>query len=278
MKLGLKLGLIKRISKKAILTRATVINYLKRKIVKNYITSKIIQKNKNDYNPEINDKKYIIIMACHCDSEFKLTTISNNIKYFSFKNVDRIVINTEGLPFNSKIEEICKIDNTKYYEMPNTSYYDYGKWVYALENLIDYNQYDYIVFTNDSFIINNYINHFFNLIPKYNKDLFGYNDSTQGRYHYQSYLFSLQKSAIPAFINEVSNPNLIINNQEDVIRNFELKMTDWFQNKISFLNIGNSFLHRGLNIFRTNDKLYFPLIKTGLLPFIKVKRIIDNTQ
>ena len=274
MKLGLKLGLIKHNFKKEILTRQTIITYLKKKIVKNYITSKIIQKNKNDYNPEINGKKYIIIMACHCDSELKLTTISNNIKYFSFKNVDKIVINSEGLPFNSKIEEICQIDNnTKYCEIPNTSFCDYGKWLYALNNLFDYNQYDYIVFINDSFIINNSINHFFNLIPKYNSDLFGYNDSTQNRYHYQSYLFSLKNSAIPVFIKEVSNPNLIINNQEDVIRNFELKMTDWFQNKISFLNIGNSFLHRGLNIFSTNDKLYFPLIKTGLLPFVKVKRI-----
>ena len=83
MKLGLKLGLIKHNFKKEILTRQTIITYLKKKIVKNYITSKIIQKNKNDYNPEINGKKYIIIMACHCDSELKLTTISNNIKYFS---------------------------------------------------------------------------------------------------------------------------------------------------------------------------------------------------
>lgn len=266
--------LIKRNSKKEIVTRATVINYLKRIIVKNYITSKIIQKNNNDYNPEMNGKKYIIIMACHCDSDLKLTTISNNIKYFSFKNVDKIVINSEGLPFNSKIEEICKLDNNiKYCEIPNTGYCDHGKWIYALKNIFDYNQYDYIVFTNDSFIINNSINHFLNLIPKYNKDLFGYNNSTQVRHHYQSYLFSLQKSAIPTFINEISNPNLIINNLNDVVANFELKMTDWFQNKTSFLNIGNSLLNNGINIFYQNDKLYFPLIKTGLLPFVKVKRI-----
>lgn len=266
--------LIKHNSKKEISTRATIINYLKRKIVNRYITSKIIQKNKNDYNPEMNGKKYIIIMACHCDSELKLNTINNNIKYFSFKNVDKIVINSEGLPFNSKIAEICKLDNnTKYCEIPNTSYCDYGKWIYALKNIFDYNQYDYIVFINDSFIINNSINHFLNLIPKYNRDLFGYNDSTQIRHHFQSYLFSLKKSAIPAFINEVSNPNLIINNQNDVIANFELKMTDWFQNKTSFLNIGNSLVNNGNNIFYQNDKIYFPLIKTGLLPFVKVKRI-----
>ena len=74
--------LIKHNSKKEISTRETIINYLKRKIVNRYITSKIIQKNKNDYNPEMNGKKYIIIMACHCDSELKLNTINNNIKYF----------------------------------------------------------------------------------------------------------------------------------------------------------------------------------------------------
>ena len=294
MKLGLNLGLKKRVSnsrvmpnksiskielsnkaipKKEMSKKEKIMNYLKLKVFMNYINSKIIQKNNNNYSPDNNGKKYIMIMACHCDSELKLNTISNNIKYFSFENVDKIIINSQGLSLSSKVEEICQKNNTKYYEIPNTSYYDYGKWIYAIKELFNYEDYDYIVLTNDSYIINNPINHFLNLVAKYNTDLFGYNDSTQNRYHYQSYLFSLKKNAIPLFINTVSNPNININSQNDVISNFELQMTEWFENKKSFLNIGNIFLHRGLNIFYTNDKLYIPLIKSGLLPFAKIKRI-----
>jgi hypothetical protein len=257
------------------LMKEKIIKYFKLKIFRNFINNKIRQKNINNYSPDLNGKKYIMIMACHSDTELKLNTIRNNLKYFAFENVHKIVINSEGLSLAPKVEEICqKHNNTKYYELPNTNYYDFGKWLYAVQNLIDYNNYDYVVFTNDSYIIHNSINHFLNLVSKHNVDLFGYNDSTQNKYHYQSYLFSLKNNAIPSFINQVSNPNLQINGQNDVISNFELKMTDWYQNKRSFLNIGNSYLHRGLNIFFTNDKLYFPLKRSGLLPFTKIKRII----
>ena len=138
--------------------------------------------------------------------------------------------------------------------------------------LLNYNDYDYVILTNDSFIIHNQINHFFNLIVKYNVELYGYNDSTQIRYHYQSYLFSLRKDAVQTFINKFSKLNLKIENQSDVINNFELQMTDWFKTHKCFLKIGE--FPRGRNIFSTNDQLYLPLKRLGLLPFIKLKRIL----
>ena len=49
---------------------------------------------------------------------------------------------------------------------------DFGKWNYLL-NKIDYNNYEHIVFINDSFIIKGSINHFFNLIYKNNVELYG---------------------------------------------------------------------------------------------------------
>ena len=268
MKLALKKHIYREKAKREIITKNL-------KILINYIKYKIVEKDIYSYSPHTNGKKYMVIIACHCDSEMKLNAISNNIKYFSFENVDKIIINSHGLPFNSHVEEICqKYNNTKYCEISNTGYCDYGKWIYAIKNLFNYNDYDYVVCTNDSYIINNKINHFFNLIDKYNTDLFGYNDSTQRGYHYQSYLFSLKKSAIPVLINEVSNPNLRINNLEDVVTNFELKMTNWFQNKQCFLSIGNCPFNRESNIFFENDKLYVQLLRTGLLPFTKIKRLI----
>ena len=109
---------------------------------------------------------------------------------------------------------------------------------------------------------------------KYNVELYGYNDSSQTRYHYQSYLFSLRKDVIQLFINKVIDPNISINNQDDVIHKLEVNMTDWFSTKKSFLEIGNFKLQKNHNIFFTNDKIYIPLKNSGLLPFTKIKRIL----
>ena len=239
-----------------------------------YISYKIQQKNNNSYSPDENGKKYLVIMACHCDTELKLNTIRTNLHFFAFENTHKILINTSGLPYGEKVADICsRHDNTKYCEIPNSGYYDFGKWLYVLTKNVNIDEYDYIVLTNDSFIIKSSINHFLNLTYKHNVELYGYNDSTQTRYHYQSYLFSLRKDAVQKFITNISNRHLIVNNLSDVINNFEIKMTDWFSTKKSFLKIGNFALNRNHNIFFTNDLLYSPLRKTGLLPFIKIKRI-----
>lgn len=240
-----------------------------------YNKHKKFQKKNNRYSPDQNGKKYLVIIACHCDTNIKLDTIRNNLLYFAFENCDKVVINSNNLQYNESLKEICsRHSNTKYFEVDNdTKYYDYGKWINVLKNLVDYNDYDYIVFTNDSFIIHSSINHFLNLAVKHNVELYGYNDSTQTNYHYQSYLFILRKDAIPTFINKVTDPNLIINNQHDVIINFEVKMTNWFSTHKSFLKIGHFELNKGQNIFFTNDTLYLPLKQSGVLPFTKIKRI-----
>lgn len=238
-----------------------------------YMRFKIQQKNNNNYSPDNNGKKFLIIIACHCENEIKIETIRKNLLYFAFENCHKIVINSSNLPFTSRLQEICnKHNNTKYIEISNNSYVDFGKWIWALKNY-NYNDYDYVVFTNDSYNIHSSINHFLNLTAKYNVELYGYNDSTQNKYHYQSYLFSLRKDAIPIFINRVENPTLNIDSQQDVITHFELNLADWFTTHKSFLTIGNFGLQKNHNIFFNNDELYLPLKKKGILPFTKVKRI-----
>lgn len=58
-------------------------------------------------------------MACHGNSVTKLDTIKQNLQFFKFQNVDKIIINTSGLNYGNDISEICKIHNAKYYEIPN---------------------------------------------------------------------------------------------------------------------------------------------------------------
>lgn len=250
-----------------------IVKYEKFKQFKRYMRFKTLQKNNNSVSPDNNGKKYLVIIACHCDSPLKLETIIKNLRYFEFKNMNKIVINTSGLQYGNSVSNICSMhNNTTYVEIDNSGYYDFGKWLYVLTNLINYDEYDYIIFTNDSFIIHNSINHFFNLTVKHNVELYGYNDSSQCKYHYQSYLFSLRKDAVKIFINRVNNPNLNIKNQADVINNFELDMPNWFTSHKSFLTIGNFGLHKTFNIFFDNDELYVPLKNSGLLPFTKLKR------
>jgi hypothetical protein len=240
-----------------------------------YMLFKQQQKNNNKYSPDLNKKKYIVIIACHCDTDIKLNTIKQNLHFFAFENTHKIIINSSGLEKNNDLSEICsRHNNTKYYEIENSSFIDFGKWLYILKNKINYDDYDYVVLTNDSFIINNSINHFLNLMVKYNVELYGYNDSTEHNYHYQSYLFGLRKDVIQTFIDNISNSKLTITCQNDVINNFELKMVNWFKTYNCFLKIGNFKLQNGHNIFFTNDELYIPLKNNGLLPFTKLKRII----
>ena len=245
---------------------------LEMKKIKNFVSVKARIKSSNSYAPTLNKKKYLVIMACHCDSKIKADTIPSNLKYFQFKPVDIILINTCDLPYNSMIRNTCETNNIKYFEMENTPTCDFGKWVKVLQET-DYSVYDYIVFTNDSFIIKAPITHFFNLISKNDVELYGYNDSTQNNYHYQSYLFSLKKEAIPIFINKYNEKKDIITGQTDVINNYEIGMSQWFNTKNCFLKIGNFNSNKGHNIYFTNDKLYTLLNTQLLLPFIKIKRI-----
>jgi hypothetical protein len=241
--------------------------------INNYLNFKIMQKRNNNYNPDNNNIKYLVLIACHCNSDLKLSAIERNLKYFNYDSFDVLVINTIDLPYNSKIINLCSsYNNIKYIECVNELTYDFGKWIYGLNN-IKYDNYDFVIFTNDSFIIHAPINHFFNLTYKYNMQFYGYNDSTQQRYHCQSYLFSLRNDAISIFIDNYFLKNNKIKTQEDVITEYEIKMTDWFNSKSCFLKIGQISLNKGQNIFFTNDILYKRLKTTTLLPFTKIKRI-----
>ena len=250
-----------------------VVKIMNDNVINNYLRYKLNQKKNNCYDPSNNNIKYLVLLACHCDSEIKLNTIKKNLKYFEIECVDVLLVMSANLPYNLEINNYCStFKNIKYIEAPNEPSYDFGKWIYGLNN-IDYTQYDFTIFTNDSFIIHAPINHFFNLTFKYNVDFYGYNDSTQMRYHYQSYLFSLKKDVISIFIHNYNIKKELILNQQDVIDHFELTMTDWFQTHKCYLKIGKINSHKTKNIFFTSDELYKKLKKTTLLPFTKIKRI-----
>jgi hypothetical protein len=238
----------------------------------NMIISKCKEKLDNSYNPVYNNKKLLLLIATHTDNELRYTTILNTLKYFDTTTMDIMIANTTSLNYSDKLHTYYKSKNITYYEIENTPSYDFGKWIYLLSN-IDYSLYDYVFFMNDSFIIEQPVTHFINLAIKRNTELYGYNDSTEEQYHYQSYFFCVRYDAIPKFINMVNSKQELIQTQRDLILHFELNMIDYFSSHDCYLKIGNIWFHQGLNIFFKSDFLYNLLKKNGILPFVKLKRL-----
>jgi hypothetical protein len=239
----------------------------------NYLNNKCIEKNQSTYNLSKNGVKYLVIMACHCNTYYKLLVIKQNIKYLMNDSTDFLIVNSCNLSYNNELRDFCTTNSSiTYMESENENTYDFGKWIFGLK-AFSYSKYNFIVFTNDSFIIHAPIEHYFNLVYKNNVEFYGYNSSTQNRYHYQSYLFSIKVESIDKFINNFNIKRGSIRNQEDVIFNYELTMTDWFITKKCFLDIGVLSNNREKNIFFTNNALYSNLKKTNLLPFTKIKSI-----
>ena len=246
-----------------------------------YIKLKCIEKYTNTYNISKNNVKYLVIIACHCNTEYKLLTIKQSVKYLINDSTELLIVNSFNLSYNNQLRDFCASrSNITYIEAVNDSTYDFGKWIFGL-NTFNYSKYNFVIFTNDSFIIHAPIDHYFNLIYKNNVEFYGYNSSTQNRYHYQSYLFSIRRESINTFIHNFNIRKGNIKNQHDVIMNYELTMIDWFSSKNCFLNIGNFPSHNEKNIFFTNNVLYDKLKRTNLLPFTKIKSIsstiVNNT-
>ena len=240
----------------------------------NTIQSLIKDKNRFNYRPVSRHPhlKTLTIIACHTGTIHKIKSIINNIQYFRFINNEIIIINSSNTPYSKELETLCRENMLKYIEIPNNTHLDAGKWVHVLKNT-NIQPYNFVVFTNDSFFINNPICHFYNKMAVRNVDLFGYNDSTQITHHYQSYLFGIKREAVHKLISHYESHRKLLTDYLAVVFNIELKLMHIFQSKDCFLKIGNIPNHIGKNIFFNNDALYVPLVKSGLLPFVKLKRV-----
>lgn len=240
--------------------------------IRKYIYYKHKEKLYNSYNPVNNNKKLLLLMATHTDNELRFKTILKSINYFDTNAMDIMVANSKSFKYSDVLSSYYKSKNIAYYEIENNGCIDFGKWIYLLSQ-VDYSLYDYVFFINDSFIIEKPITHFINLTIKSNTELYGYNDSTQLNYHYQSYFFSVRSDAIHKFINMYNSKKNLIQTPQNVIDNYELKMINYFSSHDCYLKIGNIYFNKGKNIFFNNDFLYSILRKNGLLPFVKLKRI-----
>jgi hypothetical protein len=253
--------------------------------INNY--NKIISNNNdityNDRENKVDNKKIVTIIACHTNSIVKYNTLINNIPHLLYPNNDIIIINTCDARYSNKIKIDIQKDEypykkniIKYLEIPNDKYVDFGKFLYGLDiiNQDDKLKYDFVIFVNDSIIINKPITYFYNLVIKNSKELYAYNDSSEHKYHYQSYLFAIRYDVIHKLIDYFNQNKVHIHNNNSVIQLIELKLNEIYCNDNDcFLKIAKLPNNIGKNIHFHNNKLYKLLFTSGILPFIKLKTL-----
>ena len=218
-------------------------------------------------------KKHLTIIACHLNTNQRIKILKQNLYFLSFSNNDIIIINSSNLLTNTDIKNELQNRVKTYIEIQNNKWIDFGKWGYILNN-VDYSQYEFITFTNDSFSILRPIDFYFKLAVSANKELYGYTSSSEVKYHIQSYLFTLKKSAIDKFkeyLHPLQEKMFFFNNITPI--HLELNLINIFTSTGCFLNLGQLPINYNKNVFFNNDSLYSILWKYNLLPFIKIKRI-----
>jgi hypothetical protein len=220
----------------------------------------------------------LLLIANHTSNKIKYNITLNNLFHISEFVTDIVIIDTnnenysellyEDLKGNKKIKEHLFIDNDQYF--------DFGKWIYYL-NKTNINNYDYILFLNDSIILTPDICNYFNYIDNVMTDdvtLYAYNDSSQIKYHYQSYLFLLKKNIINLFIDFFNNRKNLIKDLNTLVINIELCMCEIHNNHSVFLKIGNEY-NLSKNLYWENEDLYKYLLNKNIFAIIKIKKIYD---
>ena len=187
------------------------------------------------------------------------------------KHVDRVIILTNDRPINNlSILNVIGCEIVKY----QNKGYDFGmyyKWLMSHK----LGEIDELYLINDSTILFNNLNSMFDWIQNREEDLIGLTDTTEVKYHIQSYFWRLNKSIIPIFQQYLSD-NGLIEDFNEVIRKYEIGFCDYLINsdfKLKAKYNHHNFTSEGkLNSTIHNVK---KLIDSGL-PIIK-KKVLFNT-
>ena len=166
----------------------------------------------------------------------------------------------------------------KYIEIPNDKFIDIGKYIHVFDTIqkddsMD-KDYEFVVLINDSIVVKKSITHFYNMVLKNNKELYAYNDSSEIKYHYQSYLYAIKYNAIHKLIDYFNIHKSEIHGYNDVIDKIELELYNIYANDSEcFLKIAKLPCNINKNIYFHNDTLYKLLFTNEILPFIKIRAL-----
>jgi len=213
----------------------------------------------------------LLLIACHTNSLIKKKTLLHNIKYFTELCNNIVIIQStecKGIILENKIKKLNK--NIIFYYIPNDKYVCHGKWCTYL-NTINYEKYDNIILTNDSYLITKSLNNYKKLIHK-DVEMVSLLDSYEIKYHYPDFLRTYNKIGIKKILNYLHNNKCNINTFEDAIIHYEINSSKLFNNvKILYPNTKK----HTFNIHFENIRLKLYLYKFNY-PIIKVKKLIDE--
>jgi hypothetical protein len=219
--------------------------------------------------------KILAIFANHTNNIIKYNISLNNYSKLK-KNLDSIVIiDSLGESYAEKLQsDLLKDDKIKeYFLIENNNFFDFGKWIYALNN-IKYDKYDYILLVNDSIIILDELDKFFKNLKNHDSNInfYGYNDSNQENYHYQTYLFFINTTIVNKFINFFESKKKYIHNLSSLIENIELKICELDNSSDCFIKLANEW-NNYKNIFWENEDLYQLLLSKNIFTIMKLKKV-----
>ena len=204
-----------------------------------------VQINLHNYNILKNNFEKIIIIDIDNIFSLKLqsTIISekNNIVIYITDN-SNIKNNLSDLNLNSIIYLFNIFNNNENY----------------INNILKCN---YLTFISDSYIYCNNLSDYFDYINDHNLDFYTYTDSSEKKYHYQLYFFSVSYNSFDIFKEYI----IVNENNKDI----EFDIYKIFKNKMPFLKIAYVNDNISNNIFY-NYKLYKILLNNKLLPIINI--------
>jgi hypothetical protein len=227
----------------------------------------------------MNKYKIIAIFACHTNCIKKYISTLSNINNI-YSHIEKfIIIDSQNEEFALRLKNDLKNNNKllSHYIIKNNVYLDFGKWIHVLSEY-NFDKYDNILLINDSIIITEEISQYFNYFQKINKEvnLYAYNDSSQlNIYHYQSYLFMINKKIISKFINFFNSRKEFIKDEKSLIEQMELNLTNIDTYHDCFLKLAKEH-NKHKNIFWENEPLYEKLIKDKSFHIFKLKKINDH--
>lgn len=216
----------------------------------------------------------IVIVASHIKKNLQYEILKNNLPYFDKEYIDIVIVySRENKDIKYNLQSLSS-NIIHIFEVENDKYVDFGKWIHGLSQ-VDYSSYKNVLFTNDSFIITSSIDNYLQNMVMKHYDLYGFTDSTEITYHYQSYLFYTNVCHIDKLLDLFQDKYDCVQSFQDVIMNYELPLQAQFANtnKDCYLKIGTLTNNQGKNVFFANDTLYKTLYDLQLLPIVKVKRL-----
>lgn len=187
--------------------------------------------------------------------------LKNNFDKIILVDIDNEYSNRLNTILKSTNENIVSYDIDNKYVKDSNNDFDINLIVNVLNN-IDCNEYNYLSFINDNYIYIDSLKNYFDYVIKHKLEFYSYSDSTEHKYHFQLYLFSIQSNSICKLLLNKDDNNLL----------FRIK--NIFESKMPFLKIAYLKCNLENNIFYNFKKeVYKKLLKKNLLPIININSL-----